>query len=302
MRRDAGLSSGRHWLRIAVAVAVAALVGVALPGTAPGSSDPCTRTLSNPGTSIGSSVRDVICGTGGNDRLEGRGGGDELRGFGGKDELIGEGGSDELLGSSGDDSLFGRDGNDVLVGGTGFDGAHADAGNDSIQLRDGQLDRTATLSVSCGDGTDSLDMDLLDAGISFSLPGFSAAILALDCEHITVGAIDEGRNVAISRRSRRVSPRGLTTVGLRCPRSLTSRCRGRLKLQLASRRSLRRPASGTRYSIRPGTSRRVRVRLSRRDRRTLHSRRSARGVVTSVEAGQHGSKTTFETVRLRASR
>ena len=219
MRRDAGLSSGRHWLRIAVAVAAAALVGVALPGTAPGSSDPCTEDAVEPrDLDWQPRARDVMCGTGGNDRLEGRGGGDELRGFGGKDELIGEGGSDELLGSWGDDSLFGRDGDDVLVGGTGFDGAHADAGNDSIQLRDGQLDRTATLSVSCGDGTDSLDMDLLDAGISFSLPWFQRCHpRPRVASSITVGAIDEGRNVAISRRSRRVSARGLTTVGLRLP-------------------------------------------------------------------------------------
>ena len=43
-------------LRVGPAVAVMALLALTVPGMAPGSSDPCTQTLSNPGTSIGSSV------------------------------------------------------------------------------------------------------------------------------------------------------------------------------------------------------------------------------------------------------
>ncbi len=209
-------------------------------------------------------------------------------------------------GSSGNDDLGGGDGADVIVGGTGFDSVSDGAGDDTIQLRDGQLDSIALLDTPCDPnvaGTDSLDMDLFDAVVAFpSIPGLLQFLLIRDCEKITIGAVNEGPNVVISRRSRRVSRTGLTTVRLRCPRSLSSRCRGRLKLQLASRRSLRRRAARTRYSIRPGSSRSVSVRLSRSDRRTLRRRRRVKGLVTSVEQGQHGKKTTRQAVRLRAPR
>ena len=100
-------------------------------------------------------------------------------------------------------------------------------------------------------------------------------------------------------RSRRVGRDGRTTVRLRCPRSLPARCKGRLKLQLGTRRSLRRTAPKAHYSIRPGKTRAVDVRLSRRDRHKLGRHRRAEGVVTSVEAGQHGEKTTVQTVKLK---
>ncbi len=280
-------------LRVGPAVAVMALLALTVPGVAPGSSDPCTQTLSNAGTSTGSSVRDVICGTSGNDTLLGRGGNDELRGFGGdddlnggigNDELFGAGGKDRLDGESGNDTLNGSSGNDVLeggsaddvlTGGTGDDTYLAGSGDDKILARDGENDGPFGLST-CGDGTDSIDMDLADAVVTGAFVVAPLAV-SLTCEKITIGAVNEGPNVGISRRSRRVSRTGLTTVRIRCPRSLSSRCRGRLKLQLASRRSLRRRAARTRYSIRPGTSRSVSVRLSRSDRRTLRRRRRARG-------------------------
>jgi hypothetical protein len=309
MRRNDRQPTTSRRAGVGLAVVVAGLVGLAAPGAALGSNDSCTQTLSNAGTASGGSVRDVMCGTSGNDTLLGRGGNDELRGFagedilnggigddellgsGGRDELDGESGSDTLNGSSGDDTLLGGTGNDVITGGTGDDIHKGEDGNDTLVTRDGTLD----LLTNCGAGTDSLDMDLIDAGI---LPGGLISSLT-SCEQVTIGAVNEGPNVAISPRSRRVRSDGSTFVRVRCPPSLPIRCKGTLKLQLATRRSLRRKAPRTRYSIRAGKSKRIRVRLSRRDRRTL---RRARGVVTSVEKGQHGKKTTIQTVKLRARR
>lgn len=306
------------WIRGGYAAAMAALLALALPGTAGSSADECTQTLSNAGTSIGSSGRDVICGTSGNDTLEGRGGNDELRGFGGVDSLNGGIGNDELFGSVGDDDLFGESGadrlngssgndffrggsgNDVLIGGTGGDTFGGGDGNDSLLARDGDLDT----SFDCGAGTDSLDLDLVDAaGFGLSL-GLFASFTFVVCEDVTVGAVNEGPNVSISDRPRRVGEDGRTSVRLRCPTSLRrpSRCKGRLKLQLATRRSLRRSAPRTRYSLRPGRARRISVRLSSRDRRRLRQTRRSNGVVTSVEAGQHGPKTTVRRVALRVRR
>jgi hypothetical protein len=310
-------------VRTAPALAVTALLAlVGLPGTASGSTDPCTQTRSSPGESFGSSVRDVMCGTSGRDTLRGRGGNDELRGLGGDDVLNGGIGNDEFFGAAGidhlqgesgndrlnggpsEDELEGGSGNDVLVGDSGEDDTFfAGDGDDTLRARDGESDGR----LGCGDGTDNVDVDLIDALFLGGppLPGaFLAHLLLNGCENVTIGAVNEGPNVAISGRSRRVGTDGLTSVRLRCPRSLRnpSRCRGRLKLQLATRRSVRRRAARTRYSIRPGTSRLVRVRLPRHDRRGLRLRRRANGLITSVEAGQHGRKTTLKTIRLRARR
>ena len=129
------------------------------------SSDPCTITLSSPGTSAGGSGRDVICGTGGNDTLIGQGGADELRGKGGNDRLFGDSGSDELSGSSGDDELKGGTDNDTLNGGTGRDRSTGDSGNDLLQARDGDID-----NVDCAAGHDTADLDLLDV-LQFGVRG-----------------------------------------------------------------------------------------------------------------------------------
>lgn len=61
---------------------------------------------------VGSSVRNIIKGLGGNDILEG---------LGGDDSLDGSSGGDDLYGGSGDDLLRGGTGSDYLSGGTGED-------------------------------------------------------------------------------------------------------------------------------------------------------------------------------------
>jgi hypothetical protein len=235
-----------------------------------------------------------MCGTSGDDVLNGFGGNDELRGFAGRDTLAGLSGDDRVDGGPDADSVDGGRGDDVVIGGFGRDTFEGGPGNDRLFGRDGHLEA----NYFCSDGTDSADMDVVDAGRFFS----SSLFLFKGCEDITAGAVNEGPNVVISGRSRRVGRDGRTRIRLRCPASLRqpSRCRGRLKLQLRSRGFLRRNAPRTRYSIPPGQSRSIRVRLSRRDRRTLRRRRRARGVATSVEAGQHGRKTTAKTLRMRA--
>jgi hypothetical protein len=269
-------------------------VGAVLAATsASQSDDPCTLSGSN---LDGTGGRDVMCGTSGADSMNGRGGADELRG---------EGGADTLVGSSGDDLLSGLGGNDRLTGGTGADRVSAGSGNDVILNRDGDGDVFTAFLVPawhCGTGTDSADLDLVDAAAAVA--HFGVSLLVLGCEDVTVGAVREGPNVAISRRSLAVRGDGRTAVRLKCPSRLRqpSRCAGTLRLQLATRSSLRRRAPRTRYSLRRGLARSIPLRLSRRDRRTFQQRRRATGSITSVEQGQHGKKTTIRSVALRARR
>jgi hypothetical protein len=209
--------------------------------------------------------------------------GSSLTGGSGKDMLCGTSGNDTLNGGAGDDTLRGNDGNDRLTGGTGIDGLIGGAGDDKLFERDGTLD----LPPSCGAGVDSLDIDLVDAGLS----GFGWTFLFSGCEAITVGAVNEGPNVVISVRSRaRVDSHGRIPVTLTCPAALPADCKGTLTLALVSRKANWSPKAT--YTVPAGAKRTVRARLSRADRHTLARRGKRTAAITSVEQGDFGPKTT----------
>jgi|SRR3954470_9696472 Ca2+-binding RTX toxin-like protein len=86
-------------------------------------------------------------------------GDDTLVGDAANNVLNGYGGNDTLLGGAGDDSLSGDVGNDVLDGGAGKDSLSGYTGDDVLRARDGAADAR----IDCGDGTDSLEDDALDA-------------------------------------------------------------------------------------------------------------------------------------------
>jgi hemolysin type calcium-binding protein len=185
-------------------------------------------------------------------------------GRGGPDAVVGSPQTDEILGGNGGDRLFGRDGNDTL---------DAKAG-EPVAVPDEVID--------CGGGTDNALIDLVDPD-------------PLGCEVVARSAIGEGPHVRIGS-ARRV--RGRTfAVRLGCPRKLKHRCKGSLELALTERGL--RPAKGTRYSIKAGRRRTVRLRLARRDARRLRTRGSSRGFVRSIEKGDvAGKKTTLALRRL----
>lgn len=186
---------------------------------------------------------------------------------------------DTLLGGDGDDRLDGLAGEDSLDGELGVDRLFGGDRDDTLFTRDGVKDTV----VNCGLGTDTANVDLRDAP-------------STNCENIDQGALKEGPNVRISKRALRVGRDGRARVKLSCPRKLRSRCKGTLSLSLYPRRARR---GATRYSIKPGRSKRVRVRLSSRDRRALAKKRKPRGRIASLERGQHGRKTTIRVVGLK---
>ena len=73
------------------------------------------------GTLIGSDLRDILKGLGGDDLLLGGDGDDWLRGDAGDDRLFGQAGNDRVEGGAGDDVVDGGLGDDVLSGGSGYD-------------------------------------------------------------------------------------------------------------------------------------------------------------------------------------
>ncbi|MBE2320445.1 hypothetical protein DVA67_031065 [Solirubrobacter sp. CPCC 204708] len=131
-----------------------------------------------------------------------------LSGLAGNDTLIaGDAHGDRVDGGAGDDLLEGGFGDDTLVGGPGRDTVNGDrktrcneyacdlfnAGNDTIDVRDGEID-----SVNCGTGSDRVTADAAD-------------VVAADCEAVdrapvkggppptTGGTPQAGVNLAVKR-------------------------------------------------------------------------------------------------------
>ena len=116
---------------------------------------------------LGTRRSDRILGLGGPDRLLGLAGNDLVEGGIGGDTLLGGSNADRLLGATGADLLDGGDGFDTLEGGPGPDrlrdsqgptAAVGGAGDDTIDVRDGDGDDR----VSCGAGTDRVMADRRD--------------------------------------------------------------------------------------------------------------------------------------------
>ena len=109
-------------------------------------------------------VADLDAGDG-NDTINGSYGNDVLRGGAGNDTLRGIGGDDQIDGGPGDDTIHGGADNDTVSGGPGRDSINGDGdysgslggGNDTLQARDGEIDR-----VACGFGADSAVLDADD--------------------------------------------------------------------------------------------------------------------------------------------
>jgi len=229
-------------------------------------------------TNTGGSLDDSLCGTAGADVMSG---GD------GDDSMFGRAGNDTMNGDGGQDVVRGEAGNDILIGGSGgLDSLVGGSGNDQLRFRDGELD-SFTPITNCGDGTDSISMDLVD----FAFLGFSAFG---HCESVTVGAVNEGPNVVISRRTPKIKGNGKVPVRLDCPVELTAPCAGTLQLG----RSANSQGSPKAYSIAQGTSLKVSARLTRGDRRKLSRTGEITALATSVERGEFGDKTTVQTLEL----
>ncbi len=119
--------------------------------------------------------------------------------------------------------------------------------------------------------------------------------VSASCENKDVGAVGETPNVTILSRTLRVSATGKVRVRLRCPRGVRSLgCKGRLQLRVGRAESSR--SRRVRYTIRAGRSKTLSLRMTAKDVRTLRARqrrgRRSRGVLTSVEKGRKGPKTT----------
>jgi Ca2+-binding RTX toxin-like protein len=240
----------------------------------------------------------------GNNRID-IGAGDDT----GPDDLKGEAGNDtialaesranqRIVDSANQDSITTGSGNDRILAGAGTllsfndstesigvfgsDNISTNAGDDKIVSKESGFASADT--VKCGFGFDQVEADLKDS------------VDKGTCEERDVSPVGETPHVRLARGSLRVASNGRVRVRLRCPLGVGSLgCKGRLSLRL-DRREAR--SARKRYAIRAGRGRTVSLRLPRGSVQALR-RRQTRGVLTSIEKGRKGRKTTVRNPRLR---
>jgi hemolysin type calcium-binding protein len=180
-------------------------------------------------------------------------------------------GRDGIRGGLGDDELAGGSDDDFLDEGPGADRLEAGGGFDRIQARDGVTD-----AIDCGIASvDAVVVDLVDP---LELPG---------CDVIDRSNRLEGPNVKV--KTKRAKLDGSTVrVKLRCP---TATCIGSATLELAKGGA--RSPRPTAFRIAGGRSKTIVLRLTRRE-----AARGGRAILTAVERGAHGDKTTVRPIRV----
>ena len=227
---------------------------------------------------------DILSGHAGVDHLNGGLGNDTLRGSLGNDDLDGAENVDRLEGGDGNDTLRGEGNADTLIGDKGADVLRGGAGNDFINSREPEGSTSVADGVDCGNGFDTVEADLKDN-------------VQADCNEVDRAPVGETPNVDIAAKTLAVSSSGRVRVRLRCPRGVGSLgCNGRLQLKVGGAQVAR--SRRVRYRIRAGRRKTVTLTLTRADVRKLRGKRR-RGVLTSVEKGRKGPKTTIRNPRLR---
>jgi Ca2+-binding RTX toxin-like protein len=150
----------------------------------------------------GSDFADTLVGDGNVNQLWGRAGNDSLVGGSGNDTLDGGVGNDTLDGGVGDDYLVGGEGNDRMSDTSGNntfdmtsgqDSATGGAGNDTFIVQDG----VSIGQISAAGGTDTLRVQGLTSGGSFSLSQFSAQTSGVEIVDVADG-IDSEVRIALS--------------------------------------------------------------------------------------------------------
>jgi hypothetical protein len=202
---------------------------------------------------------------------------------------------EDLVGSASGDTLIGNNGRNALTGGPGSDQLSGLGETDLLLTNDGFPD-----TVSCGDGTDTANVDLKDGPAG--LP---------DCEVASQAQVGQHPTVAIgSRKLRLHGPghgRAFARVRLRCPRKLHRGCHGILTLSRlgdsagrSAHPSRPKVIGRARYAkIAAGASRTVEVAI---DANAARSVRRHGPVEVRVEALEHDPqgkpKRTFKTLKL----
>jgi Ca2+-binding RTX toxin-like protein len=189
------------------------------------------------------------------------------------EQLNGGPASDTLTGNASNNEIIGGDGNDVIDGGLGADNLRGGNDNDTIRAKDGIAD-----SVNCGADSDQVDADQIDTQTG--------------CEAKAAPA------VGIGPKRARIDKQGRVKLTLHCWATAVKRCTGTLTLQRATGEA--HSLGSRRFTVASADTATVRVRLDRRARRAIASKKlRVRAITRSRDGAGHKwtSKRTLTLVR-----
>jgi hypothetical protein len=207
------------------------------------------------------------------------------------ESVTGGGADDSLTGSAAANALMGGAGNDTLDGGAGGDTLDGGDGGDTMKSRDGVQDK-----VACGPGADSVDADAID-------------VVDADCFAPTSSPTAPTETLLDAVPSAvRMTRGGYVSLRLRCPRTSSTRCSGTIVLRMSARArssaamsaSSRRTIARKRFSIKPGTTKKLKVKISRNGRRRVLRQRRVKCKASAVVRSGAGSTSSAKNVTLKA--
>jgi Ca2+-binding RTX toxin-like protein len=220
------------------------------------------------------------------ENVDGGTGADTLTGSATANRLRGNAGADTLTGLGGDDTLEGGTEGDTLTGGSGEDVLDGGAGDDTLNSRDnGTVD-----TVSCGEGTDTVNADTTDN-------------VAADCETATRAVPPVGTGpgqpagpggpggsggpggtvlgpLLVIKKTAKVDKKGRAPLRITCPASSTGGCAGALTLSGK--------AGKASFVIAAGRAKTVRVKLSKKARGTIKRKKKLQVTVKATARGAAG--------------
>jgi Ca2+-binding RTX toxin-like protein len=205
-------------------------------------------------------------------------------------------GNDTLSGGSSSDSLFGGSGNDTITPGGGLDIVAGDDGNDRVNVRDNTAD-----VARGGEGNDSVvaDSAVLDVIDGFESVDRPPVVTPAPGNNGTHAVRIDSRDLKVNRRTR------TALIRISAPAGQSGNSTGSLALLTAKRVKLAGlkavlQLGSTRYSVAPGTSTTVKVKLANGIQRLADrkGRIKVRAVASTGASGQIASTSKRVTLAL----
>jgi Ca2+-binding RTX toxin-like protein len=273
--------------------------------------------IGSPGPDVfeGGAGNDGISGAGGQDKVDGGSGDDTLDGGADNDTVGGGEGNDSLAGGDGNDAIGGAGGDDDLVGGTGADTLSGGGGNDTVDYAavGGALDISFdgvnndglsaeadnvggdVESLTSGSGGDQIDSSgdgnngRIDCGAGSDSLVADPGDDAVNCEKVHV-ASSAHLKVNVSSASAKMSKSGSVAVKVACPGAALDPCVGTLTLKSDAKASSSKASKAktlgklgsSQFSIAPGQTKSIKVKVSSDAKRTIKRKGKLRASATAT--------------------
>jgi Ca2+-binding RTX toxin-like protein len=185
-------------------------------------------------------------------------------------------GSDTLIGGASSDTFVGGSGNDTIAPGGGLDVVFGDDGDDQVDVRDNTAD-----VARGGDGNDSVVADgaTLDILDSFEFVDRTADVTPPPA--VTPPPVDRAPLPVTIRGGVAKVRDGAASIRLSCPANSPANCTGSLVVRTTKGAKV----GSARYDLRPGVTKALKVRLTKRSQQLARHHGGLKVVAVASAAG-----------------